>query len=464
MRFRPAGVLGRADVRALWLGETISELGTAVSSLAIPLVAVVSLHAGAFATGVLIAAAWLPWVVIGLPAGAWVDRLPARRVMISADVLSMLAFASVPVAAWLGVLTLGQLLACALLGGCAAVFFQTSYQVFLPSLLDGEELAAANALMHGSQSAARVGGPGLAGLLASAVGAVAGVLLNAVSFLVSAACLLSLSDGEPRPATRERAPLRGEIAEGARFVARDPYLRILTIWGGLSNFALVGYQAVLIVFLVHHARLGSGTVGLLIALTSVGGVLGAAVAPRLARRLGSARAFIGFELIAAPAALLIPLTGPGPRAALFAVGGFLVVAGVVGGNVLNATWSQTYTPHELRGRVSTCSGLVNYGGIPLGALCAGTIASVLGTHDSIWIMTGLLALCPSLLLLSPLRGRREFPGPAAGGWSGSSEDRAGAPRADPRAVRRSATHAARTPSISFGRVEADRRRSRIVQR
>ena len=163
-------------------------------------------------------------------------------------------------------------------------------------------------------------------------------------------------------------------------------------------------------FLVHDARLGSGTVGLLIALTSVGGVLGAAVAPRLGRRLGSARAFIGFELIAAPAALLIPLAGPGPRAALFAVGGFLVVAGVVGGNVLNATWSQTYTPRELRGRVSTCSGLINYGGIPLGALCAGALATALGTHDSIWIMTGLLALCPSLLLLSPLRGRRDFPG------------------------------------------------------
>jgi MFS family permease len=105
MRFARAGILRRADVRALWLGETVSELGTAVSSLAIPLVAVVTLHAGPLATGVLIAGAWLPWVVIGLPAGAWVDRLPARRVMIAADVLAALAFASVPVAAWLGVLT-----------------------------------------------------------------------------------------------------------------------------------------------------------------------------------------------------------------------------------------------------------------------------------------------------------------------------------------------------------------------
>jgi MFS family permease len=409
MSFPRAGVLRRADVRALWFGETISELGSTVSSLAIPLVAVVTLHAGAFVTSLLIAAAWLPWVLIGLPAGAWVDRLPARRVMIAADALSVIAFASVPVAAGLGVLTLAQLLACALLGGCAAVFFETSYQVFLPSLVEGDELAAANALMHGSQSAANVGGPGLAGLLASAVGAVAGVALNAVSFLVSAICLLKLGDGEFARPAREPAPLREEIAEGARFVAADPYLRILTIWGGVSNFALIGYQAVLIVFLVHDAGLGSGTVGLLVALTSIGGIAGAALAPRLGRRLGTARAFIGCELLAAPAALLIALAGPGPRAALFAVGGFLVVAGVVGGNVLNATWAQTYTPRELRGRVSTCGALINYGAIPLGALFAGVLATALGTHTSIWITTSMLALCPSLLLLSPLRGRRDFP-------------------------------------------------------
>jgi MFS family permease len=409
MSFPWKGVLRRADVRALWFGETVSELGTSVSSLAIPLVAVVVLHAGALATSMLLAAAWLPWVLIGLPAGAWVDRLPARRVMIAADAVSVLAFASVPVAAWLGVLTLAQLLACALLGGCAAVFFQTSYQVFLPSLVEGDELASANALMHGSQSAVQVGGPGLAGLLASVVGAVAGVLLNALSFLVSAVCLRAVGDGEHQPAPRERSSLRHEIAEGAQFVARDPYLRLLTIWGALSNFALIGYQAVLIVFLVNDARLGSGTVGLLVALTSVGGVVGAALAPRLGRRLGTARAFIGCELLAAPAALLIPLAGPGPRAALFAVGGFLVVAGVVGGNVLNATWTQTYTPRELRGRVSTCSGLLNYGAIPLGALFAGVLATVLGTHGSIWITTSMLAFCPAVLLLSPLRGRRDFP-------------------------------------------------------
>jgi predicted MFS family arabinose efflux permease len=302
-----------------------------------------------------------------------------------------------------------QLLVCALLGGCAAVFFQTSYQVFLPLLLDGPDLAGANALMHGSQSAAQVGGPGLAGLLAAAVGAVGGVLLNAVSFLVSAVCLLSLAEVDDRRPPRARTSLRTEIAEGARWLIGDRYERMLTCWGGVANFALVGYQAVLVVFLVHDIRLGAGTVGVLMALASVGGIAGAAVAPRLGRRFGAARAFIGLELIAAPAALLIPLAAPGPRTALYAVGSFGVIAGVVGGNVLQATWSQTYIPRELRGRVSTCSNLINYGGIPLGALCAGTLAAAVGTHDSMWIMTGLLALCPILLLVSPLGGRREFP-------------------------------------------------------
>jgi MFS family permease len=422
-RIKFTGVLRRRDVRRLWFGETISELGTTVSSLAVPLVAIVALHAGPFAVSLLMAAAWLPWLLIGLPAGAWVDRLPARPVMIAADLAAVLAFASVPVAAALGVLTLAQLLACALLGGCAAVFFQTGYQVFLPAMLDGPDLAGANALMHGSQSAAQVGGPGLAGLLASAVGAVGGVLLNAVSFLVSAVCLLSLRDVQERRPSPRRSSLRHEIGEGARWLIDDPYQSVLTVWGGLANFALVGYQAVLIVFLVHDVRLTPGVVGVLMALSSVGGVAGAAVAPRLGRRFGTARAFIGCELVAAPAALLVPLAAPGPRTALFAAGGFLVIAGVVGGNVLNATWSQIHIPRELRGRVSTCSALINYGGIPLGALCAGALATAVGTHDSIWVMTGLLALCPALLLVSPLRGRRDFPAAADGGRPRRSRSR-----------------------------------------
>jgi MFS family permease len=408
------GPLRRRDLRLFWFGETTSKLGSSVSTVALPLVAVVTLHAGALVVSSLVAAEWLPWLLIGLPVGAWVDRLPRRRLMLTADALSLVLFASVPIAAWLGVLTVVQLLAVALLAGAASVFLQTGYQVYLPSLVRERELAQANALMQGSEAASQVVGPGVAGALAAAVGAVSGMMVDAVSFLVSAVCLLSIRAKEPRLERAGRAPKLGrDIAEGLRFVARDPYLRPLTIAGAISNLGLVGYQSVLIVFLVRIAGITPGLVGALIALASFGGVIGAACATHIARRFGSARGYLICELVAPSAALLIPLTAAGPRVALFVVGGLVVVAGVVAGNVIKGAWRQLYCPRELLGRVITSSQLLNYGVIPVGALFAGILASVVGVHASLWIMTGSMALSPVVLFFSQVRKRTEFPAPPA---------------------------------------------------
>jgi len=404
------GALRSRDLRLFWAGETISKLGNSVSTVALPLVAVVTVHAGAFVVSSLVAAEWLPWLLIGLPVGAWVDRLPPRRVMVTADALSLVLFASVPIAAWLGALTVVQLVAVALLAGAAGVFFQTAYQVYLPSLVDERELERANALMQGSEAASQVVGPGVAGALAAAVGAVSGMMLDAVSFLVSAVCLLSIRAIEPRAdGARVRSSLRYDIAEGLRFVTRDPYLRPLTIAGAISNLGMVGYQAILIVFLVRIVGVSPGGVGVLIALCSLGGVIGAACATRIARRFGSARGYLICELVAPAAALLIPLTAAGPRVALFVVGGLAVVAGVVAGNVIKGSWRQLYCPRELLGRVITSSQLLNYGVIPVGALLAGILASALGVRVSLWIMTGTMAISPIVLLFSQIRTRTEFP-------------------------------------------------------
>lgn len=202
------------DLRCLWVGETISKLGSTVSAVIVPLVAVVTLHAGAFIVGLLSAAAWLPWLVIGLPAGAWVDRLARRRVMLAADAVSLALFASVPLAAWLGVLSIGQLLAVALLGGAAGVFFQTAYQTYLPTLVDRPQLAGANALVQGSESAAQVAGPGLAGAMVTMSGAVSGMLVDAASFLASALCLLAIRTRSRR--SPRRGPVRGCATRSAR--------------------------------------------------------------------------------------------------------------------------------------------------------------------------------------------------------------------------------------------------------
>jgi MFS family permease len=414
------GLRGDDTFRLIWLGTASSRLGSSVASVATPLVALEVLDASAFTITLLMAAAWVPWLVIGLPAGAWVDRRPKRPVMIASDVVAAVAVLSVPVAAWLDLLTIGHLLAAAVVIGTATVFFQTAWTSYLPAVLDQRQLVPANAFLYGSESAAQVAGPGIAGLLAGAVGAVAGLLVQAGTFVVSALCLLRVRRPERRTPPPEQQPrLRREIAEGARFVAGDRYLLNLTIHGALSNLWLIGYQALLVVFLVREVGLDAATVGLLLTMTSLGGVVGASSAPMLSRRLGTARTLVLCKAGAGPCALLIPLTEPGARTALFVVGSALVITGVVAGNVVSGSFRQTYCPPHLLARVSTSMQFVNLGTIPLGAVAAGALASVAGTRASLWVMTAGFAVSALVLVLGPLRGHRDLPAPT---WSAQSDE------------------------------------------
>ncbi|MGV9325786.1 MFS transporter [Streptosporangium sandarakinum] len=212
------GSLRTRDFRLLWIGETTSMLGSAVAGVALPLVAVVTLRAGTFSVGLLTAAAWLPWLLVGLPAGAWVDRLPKRPVMLACNTVSMAVFASVPVAAWSGALTMAHLLAAATAGGVAKVFFTLAYRAYLPTLVGGERLLAANTRLQGSESAAQVAGPGLAGLLAQGFGAVSGVLADAVSFGVAVLCLRSI---RTRETSRDGAASEARPRDGMNETRRD---------------------------------------------------------------------------------------------------------------------------------------------------------------------------------------------------------------------------------------------------
>ncbi|GII59998.1 MFS transporter [Sphaerisporangium krabiense] len=408
------GLLRERDFRLLWIGETSSAFGSSVTSVAMPLVAVTVLHADALAVGVLTAAAWLPWLLIGLPAGAWVDRLPRRPVMLACDVVSALAFCSVPVAAWLGVLTIGHLMAAALVAGAAKVFFQTAYQVLLPSVVATADLREGNAKLQGGESAAQVAGPGAGGLAAQAFGAVAGLLADAATFVISAVCLLAMRAREAAAPVRETATLRRQIGEGMRFVLRDPYLRVLTLFGAMSNLFLVGYQAILVVFLVRDVGVSAGTAGGLIAATSVGGVAGAALATWISRRLGSARALIVCEVACTPFGLLLPAARPGPWLALGVAGALMVVAGVVAGNVIKGAFRQAYCPRHLLGRVSVTMQFVNLGTIPVGAVAAGALGDALGVRPAMWVAMAGVALSGLILFAGPLRRDRDLPtAPAA---------------------------------------------------
>lgn len=406
---RPFSLWHDRDFRLLWFGETTSTVGANISRVALPLVAVVTVHASTLQVSALTAAAWLPWLVVGLPAGAWVDRLPRRPVMLLCDVASLILLLSVPLAAWISVVTFLHLLVVALLTGTASVFFTTAYSVYVPGIVMGDRVREANAKLQGSEAVAQVAGPGLAGLLAQVAGAVSGLVADALSFLVSALCLLRIQREEDVQPTARGTGLRQEIAAGLRLVARDPYLRVLSVFGALTNLTLVGCQSILVVFLVREIGVGPAAVGALLATTSAGGVLGATIAARLARRVGSARALLLSALGTAPFGLLIPLTAPGPRVALVAIGGFVVGCGAVTGNVIKDSWRQVYCPRHLLGRVLVSMQVLNYGAIPLGALLAGALGSTIGLRPALWVLTSGLALAALTLFLGPLHRHHDLP-------------------------------------------------------
>ncbi|WP_181777160.1 MFS transporter [Amycolatopsis pittospori] len=403
------GLLRSRDFRLLWTGETTSVLGSSIAVVALPLVAVVTLQASTFAVGLLTAAAWLPWLLIGLPAGAWVDRRPKRPIMLVCNTFSMIVFLSVPVAAWFGLLTMTQLLVVALAGGVAKVFFNVAYRAYLPSLVDKEDLQEANEKLQGSESVVKIGGPGLAGLLAQGFGAVTGVLVDAVTFGISLLCLRSIRYREPERVAATRSRLRDEIREGLDFVVHDRFLRVFAIFGAISNVALMGHQSIQVVFLARDLGVGPGSVGLVLALVGAGGVFGAALSGKLADRVGTARSFMLCEAFGSVMMVLGPLTQRGWGLTFFVAAGFSVSAGIVGSNVLSATFRQRYVPAELFGRVTASMSVLSFGAIALGGLLGGTLGETVGVRETLWLMAGLQVAAVGALLFTPVGRCRDFP-------------------------------------------------------
>lgn len=424
------GLLRRhRDFRLLWCGETAGKFGASVTGVAMPLVAVSTLDAGTFEVGLLSAATWTPWLIFGLPVGAWVDRLPRRPVMMAAAAVSLALFAGLPVAARFGRLSIGLLLAVALLTGTAAVFFQTAYSAYLPGILEPEDQPEGNAKLHGSASAAQIAGLGSGGLIVQVAGAVNGMFANAATFAVSLACLTGIRHREPPAAGAERPPkaLAREVGEGLRLIAEDPWLRTLTLFGAASNLALMGYQSIQVVFLVRSIGLAPGTVGLLIAATGAGGVTGALAARRVAGLIGTARATLLFELGLALPALLIPLTVGGAGVLLFVAGGFCVSAGVVAGNIIKASFQQRYCPPELLGRLTASGAFLSYGTIPVGALLGGALGTALGLRTAMAITSAGIPLAALILVFSPVRRARDLPASRHQPRSPQAAERGGRP-------------------------------------
>ena len=321
-------------------------------------------------------------------------------------IISVAAYASVPIAAWCGVLTVAQLIAVTVIAGAAAVFFNSAYQVLLPGVVDEADLAEANAKLLGSREVAQIGGPGLGGLLAQAAGPVTGLLADAVSFVVSFCCLTAMQPPRDR---RSGGPPVGGVLSGLRFAWRDPYLRAMTTFSALANLGLTGVDALLVVFLVRTIGLSSAAAGLVMTSLGIGGVLGALVARPLGRRLGTARAMVTAVPCGLCFGLLLPLADSGPRLAFAGVA--MIGAGcvVVIGNVIVDSFMQAYVPPDILGRVISATWAVGFAMMPVGALLAGILATGLGVRAALWILTALYAAAGLTLLPTPLRHRRDLP-------------------------------------------------------
>jgi predicted MFS family arabinose efflux permease len=402
--------------RLLWTGQSVNKAGSAVTTFVLPLVAVRTLGASTLLMGVLNATIWLPWLLVGLQAGAWADRRDKRSLMIGCQLVSALLIVSIPVLAWLNVLSIGYVLVIAFAAGCSNVIFTASYNAFVPFLVGKDHLLGANARLTGSEQIANIAGPGLGALITQVASAVLGLLVDSASFLISAACLWFIRAREPAGGQpdKARASFWADIRTALRFVVRDPYLGVLTGSSASGNLALSGMQALTVVFLIRTAGLSPWAVAADTIVIGVGGFLGAYIAPRVCRRLGNARALLLSTPVFDSFLLLFPFAGHGLRLALALAGVLAWATGVVMKNVIVGSFRQAYCPPGMRGRVAMSSRFIFFGVWPIGSLLGGVLGTVLGVRPALFILAGFNVLVDFWLFIGPVKRSRELPdAPAA---------------------------------------------------
>ncbi len=400
-----------ADFRRLWAGEAISLLGDQITTIALPLTAVLVLDAGPAQMGFLVAAGLAPNLLFALHAGAWVDRRGRRRqIMIAADLGRAALTASVPVVYWLGSLTLAQLYVVAFFIGTLSVLFSVSYQTLFVSVVPRDRYIQANSLLNGNRALSYVAGPSIGGFLVQLLSAAAALVVDALSFVGSALFLRRIKAAEPAPAE----PDKGAVVAGARFILRSPIVRASLAATATINLFNFVFFSLFVLYATRSLDIRPGTLGLVLGAGAVGSVIGSLVTGRLARRVGVGPAFVlGCLLFPAPL-LLVPLAG-GPQPIVLALlflaefgSGFgVMILDISAGSIFAAL-----IPDGMRARVSGAYLVVNYGVRPIGSLLGGFLGATIGLRPTLWIATVGGVLGVLWLLPSPVRSLRELPEPA----------------------------------------------------
>ncbi|TDV40085.1 MFS transporter [Actinophytocola oryzae] len=398
------------DFRRLWLADAVNQLGTRMTFLAAPLVAVLYLDASTFEVALVRTCETLGWLVFGLLAGAWVDRVRCRPVLLSTDLGRAVLMLTVPAAALFGALTLWHLYLVMFLVGVQTVFFEVAHQTYLPRLLPPDELVPANAKLAGNASVAALAGASLGGFLVQLLTAPFVFAVDAVSFLWSALWVRAIRHREP-PVTR--APdrhLGREIAEGVRYVWHSPLLRPIALSTATTVLGQGAGMAVSTVFLVRDIGLSAGVIGLLGTVGLLGALLSSGLARRLVTWIGRPRAMVYGTALMGLGFLAQAFTTPGWGLVWWVASGFVASFCIILTNVVSATIRQTVCPPQLLGRVSATMELTMWGVMPAAAVSGGLLGAVAGTRVALLAAGAVSCLAVTWLLASPLARQTETVG------------------------------------------------------
>jgi len=404
------GLTRDSDFLKLWSGQAISKIGSTVTSVGLPLTAVSLLGATPLQMGFLSGATGAGVLVFGLFAGAWADRLRRRPILIATDLARACLLGSIPLAAALHRLGMTHLYVVATLAGVLTVLFDVSYQAYVPSLVDRENLVEANSKLALTESIADVTGPGLTGLLVKLITAPMAILLDALSFLGSAISVWMIRKPEPTPEPSQTPDIGREIAEGLKASWQNPVLRALLQRSAFAAFFLNFIGGLYFLFAVRELHLSALLLGIIISVGGASNLLGALLAERLLHRLGPGRTLIGAAWMIAAAMVMVPLAHGGVALAA----GFLI-AGQLGDmawpifNIGETSLRPAVTPDRLLGRVSSAGHLLFWGALPLGALAGGAIADAVGIRTTMLAGTVGYLLCTVWFTFSPIRRLRKLP-------------------------------------------------------
>jgi Na+/melibiose symporter-like transporter len=397
-----------ADFMKLWVGQTVSLFGSSLSRLALPLIAAITLNATPAQMGLLAAVGTAPSLVVGLFAGVWADRYRRRKLLIVGDVGRALLLATIPAAAFLGVLSLAQLYIVGFLGGVFTVFFDVASRSYLPTLIDRRQLVEGNGKLELSGSITAVAGPSLAGIVIQAITAPMAIVMDAVSYVASALCVFLIRRREEAP-QMSRAPMVAQVREGLSIVFRNPLLRAFAGCLATSNFTSSVFFALYILYGTRELGLNAAALGLVYGIGASGALVGAMLAPWVAARLGVGWAIIAGAFLGSLEVLPVVFATPSLAVPLLLLSSLLGNFGWVVYNVNETSVRQAVTPMALQGRMNATFIFIVSGMLPLGALAGGAFGQVLGLRETITLAAFGSLLSFLWVLFSPVRGLARIP-------------------------------------------------------